>query len=75
MHPYTYTQLTEYFNNLVAEYSLAQFVSIKAVTETVGRNSISVVTLGTGRKPIKECSVAWVIARQHPGETTSSFMA
>ena len=58
----------------MAEYSLANFISLKTVTETVGRNSISVVTFGTGKKQIKDCSVAWIMGRQHPGETTSSYM-
>jgi hypothetical protein len=58
----------------MAEHSLANYVSLKTVIETVGRNSISVVTIGTGKRQIKDCSVAWIMGRQHPGETTSSFM-
>jgi len=58
----------------MAEYSLSNFVSVKTVTETVGRNSITVVTVGTGKKLIKDCSVVWILGRQHPGETTSSYM-
>lgn len=37
----------------MAEYSLANFISLKNVIETVGRNNISVVTIGTGKKQIK----------------------
>lgn len=55
-------------------HSIDSVISVKSVVETVGRNSVNVVTIGTGRKPIQDCAVAWVLGRQHPGETTSSFM-
>lgn len=32
------------------------------------------MTIGSGKKQIKDCSVVWVLGRQHPGETTSSYM-
>lgn len=32
------------------------------------------VTIGTGVKPVEECKVVWVLARQHPAETTGSYM-
>jgi hypothetical protein len=67
VHPYTYSQLTEYFDGIMSQYSLANFISIKTVAETVCRNSITVVTFGTGKRHIKDCNVLWVVGRQHPG--------
>jgi len=51
----------------MAEYSLSNFFTLKHVVETVGRNSISVLTFGTGKRHIKDCKVCWVLSRQHPG--------
>jgi hypothetical protein len=48
-------------------YSLSNFISIKTVSETVGRNSLTIITLATGKKHIKDCNIVWILGRQHPG--------
>lgn len=49
------------------ELLLSSFFSLKTAVETVGGNSINVLTFSTGRKQAQECNIAWIIARQHPG--------
>jgi hypothetical protein len=49
-------------------------ICIKRICETVGKNSVNIVTVSNGRRSIKDCRVVWVIGRQHPGETSSSYM-
>lgn len=53
---------------------LSNYVNIKSAVETVGGNYINVVTIGTGKSSLKDSGVVWVLGRQHPGETTGSFM-
>lgn len=42
--------------------------------ESIGKNAINVITISTGRLAAKESKTVWIIGRQHPVETTSSFM-
>lgn len=72
-HPYTFTQLTQYFDSIIENPNLSKIVSIKPVTETIGKNPVSIVTVSSGEQQIAESKVIWVIGRQHPGETTSNF--
>lgn len=53
----------------------SNIVTLKTICETVGRNSVNVLTIGSGKKAIKDCKIVWVFGRQHPGETTASYMA
>ena len=74
-YPYTHTQLLKYYETVMLNKSLHHLVSLKLVSETVGRNSVNVMTIGSGKKPIKDCKVVWIFGRQHPGEITASYMA
>jgi murein tripeptide amidase MpaA len=61
-------------DSLLAEKKYANFISIKKLCETVGKNAINLITISTGKQVIKESKIIWILARQHPVETTSSFM-
>lgn len=51
----------------MSELSISRYFSLKTAVETVGGNAINVLTFGTGKKQVQDCSVAWIVARQHPG--------
>ncbi len=73
-YPYTYTQMTNCIENLYIEPEYKKCFSIKTVCETMGKNKVNLVTVSTGQRSIEECKVVWVLARQHPAETTGSYM-
>lgn len=50
-------------------------VSLKIVCESVGRNTVNYLIIGSAKRSIKDYKVVWVFGRQHPGETTASYMA
>ena len=51
-------------------------LAIKSVAETVGGNPVNILTVSTGKSYVddKDTKIVWILARQHPSETTSSFM-
>ena len=59
---------------MLANKTYQPFLSIKKLCETVGKNTINIITIGTGRKAVQDCKIIWILGRQHPVETTSSFM-
>lgn len=66
-HPYTHTQLLAFYDNIMMDKSLTNVVSLKMLGETVGRNIVSVLTIGSGKKQLKDCKIVWIFGRQHPG--------
>jgi hypothetical protein len=38
------------------------------------KNAINLITISTGKQAIKENKIIWILVRQHPVETTSSFI-
>lgn len=66
--------MTTYFENLYYQPDYRKCFSVKTLCETLGKNKVNLVTIGTGVKPVEECKVVWILARQHPAETTGSYM-
>ena len=73
-YPYTYTQLLYHMDGLLANREYQNFLSIKLLCETVGKNAVNLISISTGKQAIKDSKIVWILARQHPVETTSSFM-
>lgn len=53
-------------DGLMANKDYQKFLSIKLLCETVGKNTINLVSISTGRLGLQDCKVVWVLARQHP---------
>ena len=72
-YPYTYSQLLYFLDGLTnKEYQ--DLVTVKKVCESIGNNAINLITISTGKNIAKDSKVVWILARQHPVETTSSYM-
>ena len=61
-------------DSLLAEKKYSDVLSIKKLCETVGKNVINLISISTGKQTLKDSKIIWIVARQHPVETTSSFM-
>jgi hypothetical protein len=61
-------------DGLLMEKKYSNFISIKKLCETVGKNAINLITISTGKQAVKDSKIIWILGRQHPVETTSSFM-
>ena len=61
-------------DGLISNKKYANILSIKKLCETVGKNTINLVSISTGKQTLKDSKIIWIIARQHPVETTSSYM-
>ena len=49
-------------------------LSIKVLCHSVAKNAVNLISISTGKVPPKNAKIIWIMARQHPVETTSSFM-
>lgn len=61
-------------HDLLKNSAYQPFLSIKKICETPAKNTINLISISTGKKSIQDTKVIWILARQHPVETTSSFM-
>lgn len=61
-------------DGLLADKKYQNFLSIKLLCETVGKNAVNLISISTGQQAIKDSKIVWILARQHPVETTSSYM-
>lgn len=66
--------MTGYIENLYTSQDYQKCFSVKTICETFGKNKVNLITVSTGQKSIEDCKVVWVLARQHPSETTGSYM-
>ena len=66
--------MTSYIECLYQQPLYKKCFSVKTISETLGKNKINLITISTGKKMIEDCKVVWILARQHPAETTSSYM-
>jgi len=66
--------MTGYIENLYTSQDYKKCFSVKTICETFGKNKVNLITISTGQKSIEDCKVVWVLARQHPSETTGSYM-
>ena len=73
-YPYTYTQLLHFMNSLLNNKTYQPFLSIKKICETPAKNTVNLISISTGKRAIQDTKVIWILGRQHPVETTSSFM-
>lgn len=69
--PYTCSVLNDYLSSRLALHSGK--VKVKSVGQTVGGNDVMLLQVSSPEVGQKKHSV-WIMARQHPGETTASFM-
>lgn len=74
-HPYTHSQLLAYYDSIMLNQAISHIVALKTVAETVGRNTVNVLTIASGKRALKDCKIVWIFGRQHPGEITASYMA
>jgi cytosolic carboxypeptidase protein 2/3 len=74
-YPYPYSQLLVFLDRLLGDPAYQQCLSVKKLCESAGKNTLNLVSISTGKSVPSGNKVVWVLARQHPGETTSSFMA
>ncbi|CAD8161043.1 unnamed protein product [Paramecium octaurelia] len=63
-YPYTYSQLNSFIDRVI---KINQFSNVKELCKTMTRSQCPLITIGKGRKAIL------LMARQHPGETPSSY--
>lgn len=61
-------------DSLLANRLYANFLSIRMLSETVGKNVVNLISISAGKKAVKESKIVWILGRQHPVETTSSYM-
>jgi hypothetical protein len=47
---------------------------LKNLGKTCAKNKVDVLSITAKHVPDKNKKIAWITARQHPGEVTSSFM-
>jgi cytosolic carboxypeptidase protein 2/3 len=73
-YPYTYSQLLQFMDSLLKNQQYQPYLSIKKLCETPAKNTVNLISISTGRRAIQDTKVVWILARQHPVETTSSFM-
>ena len=73
-YPYTYSQLLHFLDGLLANKQYQHCLSIRKLCESAGKNAVNLVSISTGRSTSGERKVVWILGRQHPVETTSSFM-
>jgi hypothetical protein len=60
--------------SLLSEPRYRNILTITKLCETAGKNTVNLITISAGKIPVEDCKVVWVLGRQHPVETTSSFM-
>lgn len=72
-YPYTYSDLNNYMKSVFSETYPDLILSLGVVGESIAGNRVDVLTV-TGKNYDKNKKVVWVLARQHPGEITSSFV-
>lgn len=73
-YPYTYSDLSNYLTGMFARKEVGRLATIKNLGRTVGKNRIDLLTITARKNNIKEKRIVWILARQHPGEVTSSFV-
>lgn len=61
-------------DNILTDKKYHNFISIKKLCDSIGKNAINLITISTGKQSIKDSKIIWILARQHPVETTSSYM-
>lgn len=72
--PYTLSDLSQYLNSKFKEKSLHKLIKLKNVGITLGANEVDLLEITNTEFVNKNKKSVWIIARQHPGETTSGFM-
>ena len=70
--PYTLSTLNTYLSARLANH--AGRVKTKSLGRTVGGNEVNVFQISSPETGGQKKRAVWVMARQHPGETTASFM-
>lgn len=73
-YPYTYSDLSSYLTGIFSRKEVGRSVTLKNMGRTVGKNRIDLLSITSKRNSSKQKKVVWIIARQHPGEITSSFV-
>jgi hypothetical protein len=53
-------------DSLLVEKKYTNFLSIKKICETVGKNTVNLITISTGKQAVKDSKIIWILARQHP---------
>lgn len=75
-YPYTYTELAEELNTIMADPIKQQYVQKKTLTETLAGNKCEVLTITSKQNPENMSKRKGVVltARVHPGESVGSWM-
>ena len=65
--------MLHFLDRLLSTPRYSKYLSIKKLCETVGKNTVNLITIATGQQA-PDSKVVWILGRQHPVETTSSYM-
>jgi hypothetical protein len=72
--PYTLSDLSCFLVPLMKDKLVGRLVRVKNVGLTLGGNEVDLLEVSNWDCNSKGKRSVWVLARQHPGETTSGFM-
>ena len=72
--PYTLTDLSCFLNTRLKDKHLHKLIRLKNVGLTLGANEVDLLEITNSDFLNRNKKSVWIIARQHPGETTSGFM-
>jgi len=72
--PYTLTDLSQFLNTRLKNKSLHKIIKLKNVGLTLGANEVDLLEITNSEFVNKSRKSVWILARQHPGETTSGLM-
>ena len=70
--PYTFSSLNSFLTDKLALHSGR--VKVKSLGRTVGGNEVNLFQVSSPEIGGHRKKSVWIMARQHPGETTASFM-
>lgn len=75
-YPYTFTDLTEDLNKIMADPMKASFTSRKTLCQTLAGNPLEILTITSKQNPENMARRKGVVltARVHPGESVGSWM-
>lgn len=69
--PYGFSNLTQFLSHALESQSSK--VKFKAIATTLGGNDVNLLQISSP-DVVSGKKIIWVLGRQHPGETTGSFM-